>query len=144
VPRLSCWFIRAALAHLAVGVVFGGLILSAKGLPGALGWSWLLLAAHMQLLVGGWLVQLALGMAYWIFPRLDAEGTRGRTYAATFSCVALNLGVGSAALLLTVRGWYAVAWLELLLIPAALLQAAALVAFAYHAWPRVRTTIVAK
>ena len=52
-PRLSCWFIRMALLYLAIGVVLGGLILSAKGFPLALGWTWSLLSAHIQLLIGG-------------------------------------------------------------------------------------------
>ncbi len=73
-PRLSCWFIKAALLHLAIGVVMGGLILSAKGVPATFGWAWVLLSAHIQLLVGGWLVQLALGMAYWMLPRREAAG----------------------------------------------------------------------
>ena len=66
-PRLSCWFVRASLIHLSVGAVFGGLILSAKGFPVSMNWAWLLLAAHIQVMVGGWLVQLTLGMAYWLF-----------------------------------------------------------------------------
>lgn len=139
-PRLSCWFIRASLAHLAVGVLFGGLILSAKGLPIPLGWAWLLLQAHIQLLVGGWLLQLTLGVAYWILPRLDGNGTRGRTGAVWFSFYALNIGVDAAALLLAARGIYTIPGIDLLLIPAALLQVAALTAFVYHAWGRARTT----
>ena len=139
-PRLSAWFLRSALAHLGVGVMLGGLILSAKGLAPALSWAWLLHQAHAQLLVGGWLVQLTLGIAYWILPRLDGAGTRGRTTAASFSFYALNAGVDSAALLLALRPFYPAPWVARLLIPAALLQALALTAFVYHAWPRVRTT----
>ncbi len=81
-PRLSCWFIRGALAHLGVGGLFGGLLMSAKGMPGILDWIWLLLPAHIQLLMVGWLLQLTLGVAYWVFPRLDGSGTRGRNGAA--------------------------------------------------------------
>ncbi len=142
-PRLSCAFIRAALGHLAAGVLVGGLILSAKALPASFAWAWLLLQAHIQLLVGGWLVQLTLGMAYWILPRLDGGGTRGRTQAAVLSFYSLNAGVAGAALVLALRGFYRAGWLDLLLIPAALLQVVALTAFVYHAWPRVRTTIMA-
>ena len=52
-PRLSCWFIRMALLYLAIGVVLGGLILEREGLSLALGWTWSLLSAHIQLLIGG-------------------------------------------------------------------------------------------
>lgn len=137
-PRLSCWMIKASLAHLAVGVLLGGLMLSAEGLPASLGWAWLFLPAHIQLVVGGWLIQLALGMAYWILPRLSAAGERGRPGAAWFSFGALNGGVSGAALILVIRPFMSAPWLNVALIVAALCQLGALVAFAWHAWPRVQ------
>ena len=137
-PRLTRWFIRAALLHLAVGVLLGGLILSAKGMPAALGWAWYMLPAHIQLVVGGWLIQLTLGMAYWILPRQDAAGDRGRPVLAWASFGMLNSGVLVAAIALLVRLLLLAAWLDGLLIAAALLQMGALAAFVGHAWPRVR------
>jgi hypothetical protein len=129
--------IKAALLHLALGALLGGLILGAKGLPQTMGWAWLLLSAHIQLLIGGWLIQLALGMAYWILPRLD-HGERGRAAAAWISFVTLNAGVIGAALLLALRPWQNAAWLDALLALAGLLQIVALGAFVLHAWPRLR------
>jgi hypothetical protein len=136
-PRISCWFVRASLVHLGTGALFGGLILSAKGFPPLLSWAWLLLTAHIQVMVGGWLVQLALGMAYWLLPPLDAHGDRGRPAWVWTSFAALNGGVGSAALLLLVRVWWRTPWLDALLVAAALAQMGALVVFARHAWPRI-------
>lgn len=139
-PRLSSTFIRAALLHLIVGVLLGGLILSAKGLPNSLGWTWLLLPAHIQLMLGGWMIQLALGVAYWILPRRDGAGDRGRPVAAWLCFALLNTGVTGAALLLTLRAWFDSAWLDGLLVLAVLAQLLALAAFAWHAWPRVAPT----
>ncbi len=139
-PRLTCWFIRAALAHLGVGVVLGGLILSAKGFPGALGWAWLMLPAHIQLVVVGWMIQFALGMAYWILPRLDARGSRGSPGWAWASFASLNLGAAGSAALLVARTLRAAAWIDVLLIGTALLQAIAIAAFVWQAWRRVRPT----
>lgn len=139
-PRLSCYFIRAALLYLAVGVLLGALILSAKGMPTTLGWSWQLLAAHIQLVIGGWLIQLALGVAYWMLPRRGDAVERGRAGAAWLCFAALNLGVSGAAILLTLRPLIQAAWLDWLLILAALSQTLALAAFAWHAWPRVAPT----
>jgi len=141
-PRLSCWFIKAALLHLAVGVVMGGVILSAKGFPATLGWAWWLLSAHIQMLVGGWLIQLALGMAYWMLPRLDAAGERGRPTAARTCWGALNTGVVGTAIALGLRSFVEGAWLDGMLVLAALLQLAALAAFAWHAWPRLQPIVV--
>ena len=137
-PRLSCWFVRASLLHLGIGVVLGGFILAAKGFPGALGWAWTLLPAHIQLLVGGWMIQLTLGMAYWILPRLSGAGDRGSPGLAWASFGSLNIGVGGAALVLLLRVWWRNDWLDAALIVAAALQVVALLAFARHAWPRVQ------
>lgn len=142
-PRLSCWFIKAALAYLSVGVVFGGLMLSAEGQPAALGWAWRLLPAHIQLLIGGWLIQLALGVAYWILPRLDGAGNRGREGSAWTSFVTLNLGVIGAAVLLALRPFVSAWWFDMLLAPTSALQVLALGAFARHAWPRVQPLLPA-
>ncbi|HEY0606322.1 MAG TPA: hypothetical protein VGD58_25590 [Herpetosiphonaceae bacterium] len=139
-PRLSTAFIRAALIHLIVGVLLGGLILSAKGMPSSLGWSWLLLPAHIQLMLGGWMIQLALGVACWILPRRDGTGDRGRPGAAWLCFALLNTGIVGAALLLTLRSWFDGAWLDGLLVLAVLAQLLALAAFAWHAWPRVAPT----
>jgi hypothetical protein len=137
-PRLSCWFIRFALVYLGVGVLGGGLILSAKGYPGVLGWTWLLLPAHIEMLLVGWLIQLALGMAYWILPRLDGTSNRGRPVLAWSSLVMLNAGVAGTTTLLLIRAFLPQSGLDLLLIPTALLHPLALATFAGHAWPRVR------
>ncbi|NOZ73444.1 MAG: hypothetical protein GXP38_16340 [Chloroflexi bacterium] len=66
-PRLSTWFVRASLIYLALGVTLGGLLLAEKGIPfyPAL---WIALPVHMEFLLIGWMVQLAMGMAYWILP----------------------------------------------------------------------------
>jgi hypothetical protein len=140
-PRLSCWFIRFALVYLGIGVLGGGLILSAKGYPAVLGWSWLLLPAHIELLIVGWLVQLTMGMAYWILPRLDGAGNRGRPVLAWASLGMLNVGVSGTAILLLIRAILPQAGMDLLLIPTALLHPLALAAFVGHAWPRVRPSI---
>lgn len=140
-PRLSCWFIRAALLHLAIGVSMGGLILSAKGFPGGMGWAWLLLPAHIQLLIGGWLLQLAIGMAYWILPRLDGM-ERGRAAAAWTSFAALNGGVIGAALTLLFRSLLPAGPFGVLLTLFALAQLVALAAFGWHALPRLRPIVI--
>lgn len=128
-PRLTVFAARAALVHLAVGFTFGGLLLANKGLPihPAL---WGLLPAHIETLLVGWMVQLALAVAFWILPRFG--GQRGNVTLAWGSVIALNLGV-----LLTGFG-------PALRLPASIpligraLSGAALVAFVLHAWPRVK------
>ncbi len=51
---------------------------------------------------------------------------------------ALNAGIIGAAAILTIRPFFTAAWLNGLLIVAALLQVLALGAFIWHAWPRLQ------
>lgn len=129
-PSLSMWAIRLALVHLAVGLTIGSLILANKGVPFAPTlWRWL--PAHVEFLLMGWTVQLALGVAHWIIPRFRG-GNFGRPGLARLSIALLNTGV-----LLTVLT-------SILPMPAAtgvvgrLLEAAAVLLFALYIWPRIR------
>ena len=120
-PRLSVWMIRTALLALAAGATLGALLLADPGLAGGLA-RWRPL--HAELLLVGWTVQLALGVAYWILPRFREGRERGREELAWTAFVLVNLGVvlvgaGSPA---AGRG----------------AEAIAAVAFAAQAWPRVK------
>jgi len=130
-PRLSAWMIRASLIYLFTGFTFGALLLYHKGIPISAR-LWGLLPAHIDFLLFGWIVQLVMGMAFWILPRFSREPRRGNVGLAWLAFALINAGVllvGLAPLL----G----------LSPAASLlgrfaQAAAGLAFAGHAWPRVK------
>jgi hypothetical protein len=136
-PLLSRCFVRSALVCLAVGFTIGGLILASKG--GAADprfWDWL--PEHIILLLFGWLVQLTLGVAYWILPRMNLAD-RGRQRWAWAACVASQIGIG-LLLLSLLRLWIPVAGDFFVL--AVFVQAAAVVFFVVHAWPRVHAAIV--
>lgn len=140
-PRLSVWIVRTALAHLGVGVTLGAAILAAKGLPGwrveppagGAAWPWWLLGAHVEVVLVGWLVQFALGVAYWILPRRRIGGrpARGREAWAAAAFGLINVGV-----LAVVAGGLAADPRAVAM--GRVLEALAVAAFAVHAWPRVR------
>lgn len=123
-PPLSRLMIRLALGWLAVGYSVGGLLLANKGVPLA-PWIWQLRGAHVHMLLVGWTLQLAEGVAYWIMPRLDARGDRGGDRPVWLGCAALNAGVVCALL-----PGLAAASGALYLVTAA--------AFVAHLWRRVR------
>jgi hypothetical protein len=75
-PRQSRLLIRSALIWLAAAAAVGGLMLAALSFP-QLGWAAAWRQAHSYSLLFGWLVQFAVGSAYWMLPRLDAAGRRG-------------------------------------------------------------------
>ena len=68
-PRLSVWLVRTSLAFLAAGVSLGAAALAGKGLAAG-PWVSRLVPIHAEFLLVGWTVQLVLGVAYWILPRL--------------------------------------------------------------------------
>ncbi len=134
-PRVSIFMIRTALLQLGLGATVGGLLLAEKGLALA-PWLWTLRPGHIQILLMGWIVQLACGVAIWIMPRLDAAGGRGNLRLAWACYLALNVGVALAALYqplgLALRR--DLAWAPAL---AGLLYAVAIVAAVAHLWRRV-------
>ncbi|HWQ14884.1 MAG TPA: hypothetical protein VNL77_18945 [Roseiflexaceae bacterium] len=131
-PHLTQLMVRTALLWLGLGYTAGGLALLAKGVS-ALAWLWPLRGSHVHMLLVGWTVQLAFGVAFWMLPRLDAAGSRGDTRPAWLSYLALNAGVLLAALHAPL-GTSAPGWIP---VAAGLLYLAAIAAFAAHAWRRV-------
>jgi hypothetical protein len=128
-PALSVWSIRAALLYLIAGFTFGAFILTNKGLPIS-PLVWRLMPIHMEFLLVGWLVQLAMGVAFWILPRFRQQ--RGNSQAALVAFVLLNVGIWLAApgSALSAPSWMTLA--------GRLVEVGAAVAFAVHAWPRVK------
>lgn len=126
-PTLARWYIKTALLYLALGTLLGAIILWNKGLP--IPGAWLLLAPHIALVTWGWLLLLTLGVAYWILPRWGQE--RRRVWLAAGAYVFLNAGLWLVGL----APWLSAGWLNT---AGGALQALGCLAFALHAWPRVR------
>lgn len=135
-PRLSCWFVRSALVNLIVGFSLGSVLLLAKAsVIDAQVWLWL--PAHVDMLLAGWMIQLAMGVGYWILPRLGEAG-RGRVRLAALAFVLLNVGLLLSVWTTILRLWLPEAlWLYLLFPLGILLQFGALVSFVVHAAPRI-------
>ncbi|MCO5243591.1 MAG: cbb3-type cytochrome c oxidase subunit I [Anaerolineae bacterium] len=107
-PRLSTWFIKASLIYLATGFTLGALMLANKGLrldPAF----WRLLPVHIELLLTGWIVQLAMGVAFWILPRFQSSRGDVRPAWAAFALLNGGLLLVAAGTLLGAPGWIALA-----------------------------------
>ncbi|MFN3331216.1 MAG: hypothetical protein ACK47M_01730 [Caldilinea sp.] len=128
-PRLSVWFVRAALIYLTLGFTFGGLMLANKGVP-IHPLIWRLLPSHIEFLLFGWTIQLAFGVAFWILPRWQTQ--RGNVRPAWAAFLLLNGGIW----LVVAGSWFN--WPAWTLVSGRLLETAAVAAFAWHAWPRVK------
>lgn len=128
-PTLSVWAVRASLFHLVLGFTFGGLMLFNKGVP-LHPMIWALLPAHIEVLLFGWVAQLAMAVGFWILPRFS--GKRGNVPLAWGAILLLNAGTITAGF-----GPFVTSGDGLFLIGRALLVAG-VGAFALHAWPRVK------
>lgn len=136
-PRLSQLMIRTALVWLGLGYTVGGLLLLNKGMP-VLAWLWTLRFTHVHLLLIGWMVQVACGVAFWILPRLDASGARGDERLVWICYVTLNSGVVLAALHDPIAAAIGeTTAIDLMLAGAGALYIIAIIAFAAHAAPRI-------
>lgn len=136
-PTLSRYFVRSALIYLGIGFTLGGFILAAKG-GGADARFWLWLPTHIVFLLNGWLIQLSMGVAYWILPRIHLSD-RGRQGWAWGAFVAFQLG------LILALGTILSLWIpevQSLFAPGLLLQTLGVFFFAIHALPRIRPALV--
>lgn len=131
-PSLSVWCIRISLLYLGLGFTLGAVMLSSPAIrlaPLILK----LRPLHAEVLLIGWLAQLAFGVAYWILPRLPGIRSRGSEPLAWFSLILLNVGILTVGLGQTFNAPATVT------IFGRLTEALAVCAFAMHAWPRART-----
>jgi hypothetical protein len=122
------------LLHLAAGFTVGGLLLFHKGAP-ILPGLWRLLPSHIELMLIGWTLNLAMGVAYWILPRYKSGRPLGAEGLVWLAYGLLNVGVAAVCLVpwLTVSpAGTSVAWLG------KTAEALAAVAFAAHALPRIK------
>lgn len=124
-PRVSAWFVRASLCHLVSGFTVGALLLADKGVPFAPS-LWALRSAHVEVLLMGWMVQLVMGVAVWIFPRFALRRAPQRSAVTAWLAFALlNAGVVCVAF---GGGWAAAGRLA---------EIGAAVSFVAHLWGRV-------
>jgi len=91
-PKLSVWFVRASFLYLLLGLTFGALLLAEKGIPFYTP-VWNLFPLHIEFLLMGWLLQLAMGVAFWVIPRFSRGSSRGPVKLVWVSFALLNAGI---------------------------------------------------
>lgn len=91
-PRLSVYFVRASLIYLLLSSTLGGLMLANKGLMiSAMIWS--LLPLHIEFAFVGWMIQMAMGVAFWILPRHPKGPPRGDERLSWSALLSINVGI---------------------------------------------------
>lgn len=129
-PRLSVWFVRCSFIYLFLGFTLGGFILANKGFSFA-PWVWNLLPAHMEFLLLGWMVQLTMGVAFWILPRFRSGPPRGNIDLVWSVFVILNTGI----VMVAVQPFFSIAWL---IQTGRILETSSVLLFVLASWQRVK------
>ncbi len=129
-PKLSVWFVRASLVYMAIGFLFGSLILHHKGVP-IYTWTWRLLNPHIEIMIYGWTMQFVMGVAFWILPRFSGRERYGMVKLGWWSFGLLNFGLALNLL----DAWLTLSWLS----PAGrVCILASVIAYVVMMWPRVK------
>ncbi|RMH87449.1 MAG: hypothetical protein D6681_15070 [Calditrichaeota bacterium] len=123
---------RLALGYLVAGFIMGGVILIGKGLTD-LAWTRSLLPLHIELVAVGWILQLVIGVSFWILPRFEKPPVRGKETRVWASLICLNGGI-----LLVGLGTLLPAQAGPAIPGGRVLEVIAILLYVRHIWPRVK------
>lgn len=129
--------IRTALAYLVAATLLGAALLlnQAIGVSDAL---FALQPAFYHLLTVGWLTQLILGVAVWMFPAASREQPHGNPRLTWLAYATLNAGLLLRLIAEPLLVWRPAPWLGSALALSAVLQAVGIWLFIGLVWPRVK------
>lgn len=129
-PRLTVWMVRSSLLQLGIGFTVGMLMLFNKGVPFDSS-IWRLLPIHIEMVLLGWTMQLAMGVAFWVLPRFSTTLRYGNERLGWLAYGLLNGGL----IIFVAGAWFNGTWLSLV---GRALELLAVVFFALMIWPRVK------
>lgn len=136
-PPVTRIFVRTALLYLVGALLTALLIVGQAPLHLPL-WVTILTPAYFHLLMVGWVTQLIIGIAYWMFPKLRKEQPRGSDRLAWSCYLLLNSGLLLRVIVEPLQTMQSSALLGWLLVVAAFLQWLGGVAFVLNTWSRVK------
>jgi hypothetical protein len=139
-PPLARAYVKASFVYFIAAFVLGALMMLDQWVSFG---SWLraVYLSQLHLLVVGWITQLAIGVAYWMFPRFLKEQNplpRGSDRLAWAVLACLNAGL---LLRFAFEPFYLMAaqpWLAAVLALSGVLQALAALGFGWLIWGRIR------
>jgi hypothetical protein len=149
-PITSRVSVKASIIYLALGAALGAILLIDRWIP--LGSAvYVLRVSHIQFLVVGWLTQLIIGVAWWLFPPLAiglrddsplpvrrGQSQRGSEALFWTALVCLNAGILLRALFEPLHSWTTISLFSVLAGLSGLFLLVAGVLFVVNLWGRVR------
>ncbi len=136
-PRLARWFIKAGLLYFVIALATG-VLYQARTEIDLPTWVSTLNPIYVHLLAVGWITQLIIGVAYWMFPKFTKEQPRGSETLGWATFALLNAGLVLRIISeprVTMRADPDLGWL---LAASAVLQTAAGWLFVINTWSRVK------
>ena len=139
-PPIARAYVKTAFAYFVIAFLLGALMMLDRWLSFSL-WLKVVYLSQLHLLVVGWITQLAIGVAYWMFPRFlkgQKPHPRGPDTLAWGVLVCLNFGL---LLRFLFEPFYLMGpkpWMAAIVALAGVLQAMAALGFAWLIWGRVR------
>lgn len=136
-PRLSRYFIKFGLLYFVGGLLIGTIMLAQPvfNLPPEI---LVLRPVYLHWLTIGWLTQLIMGVAYWMFPKYSREQPRGNEKLGWTTLILLNSGLILRSIGEPIVALYPNAGLGWLVALAAILLFLASWAFILNTWTRVK------
>jgi hypothetical protein len=132
-PKLTRWFLKAALVYLIAALCSGFLLALPEGNAVAD-----LFPIYIHTLVFGWLTQLIFGVALWMFPKYNLAKPRGHEWLGWATFILLNLGLVLRIIVEPLHGILLSPLTSWMLAISAILQWLSGVAFVANTWARVR------
>jgi len=137
-PPLARVFVKAAFVYFVAAFLLGALMMLDRWLSFSR-WLKVVYYSQLHLLMVGWITHLAIGVAYWMFPRFRrSPQPRGSDTLAWAVFVCLNAGLLLRFLLEPLYLMGPQSWLAALLAISGVLQAAAALGLGWLIWKRIR------
>jgi hypothetical protein len=132
-PKLTRWFLKAALLYLILALCSGILLALPNGNPVAG-----IFPIYIHTLVYGWLTQLIFGVALWMFPKYSRAKPRGHEWIGWATFILLNIGLVIRIIFEPLQNISSSSLTGWMLVIAAILQWLSGVMFFANTWTRVR------
>ncbi|MBP7962210.1 MAG: hypothetical protein KBG20_12605 [Caldilineaceae bacterium] len=136
-PILTRTFIKTALTYFVLALAVG-LLLALRPLVSLPVWAAGLTPVYFHLFMVGWVTELIIGVAYWMFPKFSRESPRGWEGLAWAVYGLLNFGLLARIIAEPAQAAGGGAWTGGLLAASALAQWLAGLLFVANTWPRVK------
>jgi cbb3-type cytochrome oxidase subunit 1 len=136
-PPITRLYVKTALAFFVLALL-AGLLITIRPLAAAAPYFGVLSPVYFHLFMVGWVTQLIIGIAYWMFPKFSKEQPRGRDSFAWATYWLLNAGLVLRVLAEPLQALDPQPWWGWTIVVAAVLQWLGGLAFVANTWPRVK------